>query len=523
MQFVRPQLFTEAVAKLGVRSPVGAALSSAEWAAVPVALRERAFWAAKVQDARFLSDSKQFFDDFLRGTVETLPNGEKALKAGGRAQFIEQLQTYAVNAGMEPLDPAKRGGLQDPTSERRLGLIFDTNIKSAQDFGYWKQGQDPDLLDAFPAQRFIRVRDARVPRPDHRAHEGEVRLKTDLAYWIARNPFGVPWGPFGFGSGMDVEDESREVAEADGLLKPGEAVRPVEKDLNDHLAASARGMDPQVLARLKADFGDQMKITGDTIQWKGQPAAPEPGAGEDATLTARVLHTVRDEADVQVGSPRALATLVDQEARQQVLAEEARIATGRVERSLVFDARSGELLAARLGQAGRVSVPGGDARGQIVSHNHPAGSSFSPEDLKTACELALVELRVISAGHTFSLAGAFGPELRARLDRVFPPVAGRVLQTLRALVADGGITREALERHGWHAILMEICRDPALDLSYSRQLRPAPGANPPPEPVQSKGARPPSHEDGEIFFQGESDSLAELRRLLDDPTAKLAW
>lgn len=287
MQFVRPQLFTEAVQKLGARTPVGATLSSEQWARVPVALRERAFFSAKVQDARFLSDAKGFLDDFLQGTRETLPNGETALKVGGRAQFVEKLQAYAVAAGMEPLDPKARGGLKDPTSEKRLGLIFDTAVKAAQDFGTWKQGQDPDLLDAFPAQRFIRVRDARAPRADHLAHEGDVRLKSDLAYWIARNPFGVPWGPWGFGSGMDVEDVSREDAEDDGVLKPGAAVEPVDRDLNDQLQASTRGLDPAILDRLKGEFGDQVEIAGDQVRWRaGSPSPARVPVPEAAPATA---------------------------------------------------------------------------------------------------------------------------------------------------------------------------------------------------------------------------------------------
>lgn len=55
-----------------------------------------------------------------------------------------------------------------------------------------------------------------MPRPRHAAHEGEVRLKTDEAWWAAYQNdleiggFGVPWEPYGFYSGMGQEDVARE-------------------------------------------------------------------------------------------------------------------------------------------------------------------------------------------------------------------------------------------------------------------------------------------------------------------------
>lgn len=270
-------LFAEAVKKLGERSPVAAALSSKQWSRVPVALRERAVFSARVEDARFLSKSADFFGDFLRNTVETLPNGEKALKAGGRAQFVDQLQRYAVANGMAPLDPNQRGGLQDVTSESRLLLVVDTSVKAAEDYGYWKQGQDPDLLDAFPAQRFVRVQDVRHPRPYHEAALGTVRLKTDLLFWIGLNrDFHVPWGPWGFRSGCDVEDVGREDAEETGLLKVGEVVHPVDRDFNDALQASTRSLHPRTLDRLRQQFGDQVVIDADTIRWVASAAPVHP-------------------------------------------------------------------------------------------------------------------------------------------------------------------------------------------------------------------------------------------------------
>jgi hypothetical protein len=108
-----------------------------------------------------------------------------------------------------------------------------------------------------------------------------VRLKTDLDFWTAMNSpeiggFGVPWGPWGFNSGMDVEDVDREEAEQLGLLAPGARVAPVDKDFNERLQASATGLDDDMLAQLRAQFGEQIEIAGGAVKWKAYAPTTEP-------------------------------------------------------------------------------------------------------------------------------------------------------------------------------------------------------------------------------------------------------
>ncbi len=69
-----------------------------------------------------------------------------------------------------------------------------------------------------------------------------MRLKTDTAYWADYQNaeeiggFGVPWPPFGFNSGMSMEDVSREEAAKLGL--PVAGVSPRENTFNEQLKAS---------------------------------------------------------------------------------------------------------------------------------------------------------------------------------------------------------------------------------------------------------------------------------------------
>jgi hypothetical protein len=276
MQFVEPTPFEEAIAKFGERSPVTSVLKSADWRAVPVELRERAFFSATVENVRFLQLAQTTIMDSITGATAVNDRGEKYFRAGGRAQFIERMQQFAIKSGMGPLDPNDKRTLKDIRSEGRLALIYDTTVKAAQDYGYWKQGQDPDVLDAFPAQRFIRVHLVKKPRPYHRAHEGEVHRKDDLDFWLDMNrDFHVPWGPWGFNSGMDVEDVGRRVAEQLGLVRRDEdfttataRAKTPEKSFNSRLQASTQGLNPKLVNFLKLAFGNQAKIADGAVTWE---------------------------------------------------------------------------------------------------------------------------------------------------------------------------------------------------------------------------------------------------------------
>ncbi|MGE9267645.1 MAG: hypothetical protein ACQKBY_06075 [Verrucomicrobiales bacterium] len=150
--------------------------------------------------------------------------------------------------------------VRDIRSRARLELIYDTNMRQAHGYGQWKQGQTPAILYRYPAQRFVRDREVGEERPRHAESEGEVRLKSDEAYWAGyqNDPeiggFGVPWAPFGFHSGMGVRDVSREEARELGLdvdQKTQDQKQAEGKSrLNEGLSASTKGMSPELRKKL---------------------------------------------------------------------------------------------------------------------------------------------------------------------------------------------------------------------------------------------------------------------------------
>ena len=264
MEFVRPIKYEDAIKIIGARSPIGAQLSSREWSPVPVATRERSMFRAHVESLRFMQGIKDTLTDFLAANRDE--NG--LLKTGSRAQFIDQVRRLAIAQGRGPLSPEDAGTIKDIRSEKRLGLIFDVGAKAARGFGDRKQGLDPEVLNEFPAQRFIRVIDVKEPRQSHEQYEGIVGLKTDLDLWLRINTdFNVPWAPFGWGCGHDVEDVDRAESDQLGLTQPNERLKGGDEDFNDHLQASVRNLDPEMIGFLKSAFGDRVTIENGTAQW----------------------------------------------------------------------------------------------------------------------------------------------------------------------------------------------------------------------------------------------------------------
>ena len=286
MQFVSPILFTEALEKLGDRTPIGSEMMSAEWADVPVALRERAMFSSQVESVRFLQRVTDNISDYLSNAMEELPDGKTALKMGSRAQFVDDMRAFALKEGMGPIIEEHAGGLRDITSEARLSLIFRMQTQAAGDYGQWRQGMDPAVLDQFPASRFVRVQAVKQERESHQRFEDQVYLKTDPIWAkVINEDFGVPWGPWAWGCGHDVDDVDRDEAEQLGVIKPGQELEPQHIPFNERLSASTKGIEPELIAKLRRDLGDQLVIEGEQMSWR-TAAIPEPPKRENPVSDA---------------------------------------------------------------------------------------------------------------------------------------------------------------------------------------------------------------------------------------------
>lgn len=283
MPLTQPEPFEDALETLRKRLPVGSKRRTADWQRQSIAIRERSFFSSQVESVRLLQRMRNFLTDYLERTTEQTEGGI-ALKADGRARFIKEMMRQAIYEGLGPVgippEAVNHESLTDIRSEARLKLIFDTQTKMAVGYGYWQQGQDPVILDRYPAARFVRVGHAKEKRPRHAAAEGEVRLKNDERYWanwqnsFEIGGFEVPWPPYGFNSRMDQEDVSRREAVELGLISEDAQPSPVVRDFNKGLKASLRGLDPDMRAKLEQVLGARAR--GDEI--RPAPSQPElPG------------------------------------------------------------------------------------------------------------------------------------------------------------------------------------------------------------------------------------------------------
>ncbi|HQP35316.1 MAG TPA: hypothetical protein PLI95_09060, partial [Polyangiaceae bacterium] len=166
-----------------------------------------------------------------------------------------------------------------------MSLIYEMQTGMAYGYANWKIGNDPDLIEAFPAQELVRVRQAKVPRNWRvrwDAAGGEVgwegakrspmvALKSS-PIWRKLSRFDNPWPPFDYNSGMWVEDVSWEDAARLGLVKRDEAVRPQDQSLLDQTEVSVESLSPEVRELLDRHFEGQVEIRDGKLRWIQQPS-----------------------------------------------------------------------------------------------------------------------------------------------------------------------------------------------------------------------------------------------------------
>lgn len=246
MMFVRPMPFKQAVKAAQGRSFLPTSGASKDLQRLDADVRERAFFTAKGRSAEHLGTIHDGVADLVAGKVDV---------ATARLRVTQ----YLRSTGYLPED-GKAGSLEDFGSRARIDLQLQMNVQQAQGYGYWKQGQDPDLLDAFPARAFVRVEDRETPRDNWgerwdtareqtttdgatESSSGEMVALANHPIWAALSRFGTPYEPFDYGSGMGQEDRSRSEAMTLGLIGRDTQIFPQDRPFNESLQST-----PQVRA-----------------------------------------------------------------------------------------------------------------------------------------------------------------------------------------------------------------------------------------------------------------------------------
>jgi hypothetical protein len=233
--FAAPVPFTAALQSREVRSILRTTGKTRDLAKLDAPLRERAVFSATVASAELLQRFDTGFNSILEG------KSDQATQRLAFKQLLDKMG-YTVDAEIA-------GSLQDLRSDARLNLLIETNVDLARGYGQWIEGQQPDVLDEFPASELVRVRYSKVPRDWALiwANAGGIffdgrmiALKNDPV-WVKISRFELPYAPFDFGSGMDTVDIDRDEAESlkkpDGepLITPSTVVVPQDREFNKDL------------------------------------------------------------------------------------------------------------------------------------------------------------------------------------------------------------------------------------------------------------------------------------------------
>jgi hypothetical protein len=244
MILTAPMPYKEALDSREVKSILPTTGKTSDFAQLAPEVKERAMFSATVDSGELLQKIDDMVNSILTGQSD---------QATARAQVSDLLWDMGYN---QP-DPDKQGGLQDLKSEDRINLQLETNVEAARGYGWWKQGQQADVLDEYPAQELVRFS---VPKGGISAernwadrwtkaggqfYDGRmIALKNDPVWSRLGDPglfedgLGNPYPPFAFNSGMDVQDIDRDEAVDLGLIDEDTEIFPQDRGFNDDLQAS---------------------------------------------------------------------------------------------------------------------------------------------------------------------------------------------------------------------------------------------------------------------------------------------
>ena len=256
---------------------VASDLDSSQWNRIQAGLRNRAFFSSQVAKANILVTARDLAAKYAAGEIDL---------SKVRVEFRKML----ADIDYKPDLPEFEGTLKDLRSQSRIDAIMETNAAQARGYLQYAEGMSAGAFAAFPAQEFRRIEHRREPRstwPRRWAEAGGklyggrmIALKDDPV-WQAlgdAGPFGNPYPPFDWGSGMGVLDVDRKTAIELGLIddaalreKTAEMRKKPLPDFNENMQASIPNLRSDSLCGqiLKRKFGDQIVIENSVVHWQG--------------------------------------------------------------------------------------------------------------------------------------------------------------------------------------------------------------------------------------------------------------
>ena len=432
-----------------------------------------------------------------------------------RQDFVRDVRQILAAAGwwgdIEIDDPDGDQTLPTRFDNRRLRLIYDTNLRSAHAAGQWARIERNKT--SHPYVRYITQRDGRV-RPEHREWDNLV-LPVDHEFWHTHLP------PNGYRCRCRVVAMTQAEVEAGGALSqtPGGGYQ-YDPDTGEVL----RGADGQPLytppqripfkttaPKLETRVHENRR-TGEVREvpvgidpgFDHNPGRPG-GQSLDALIRQKLAaappglaQAAREDGFTLPAGPAVMAAItprpkLDGDARAWVLGEGRK--TG-LEHLLVYDSETGRVLGQAKGEPNRVRPPEkvltvlDDRNASLVlHHNHPDSVSLSPADLAILTRAGVV--RVVAHGHDGSIYEAMHGKHMYALARALEGMSGVFKERLQE------IERRRIDTLGIRAHIRNLALHEAGMIRYRAVLA-------------ADNAR--LYEDQRVYFDGIAAMLAEFLR-----------
>ncbi len=278
MLFSKPIPFKEAIASRKAKKLLPTTLGSRELAELAPEIRERAMFSARVTDTQFLANADRLINDIVSTQGTGLGKRTSPLS---RIEARAELQNY-LDSIRYKAPKGKEGTLQDLSSNGRLDLIVDTNVKMAHGYGQFAVQNDPDIIDAIPCLELIRNEPRKEPRTNWpqrfvaaggALYGGRMIARKDSPVWSNLSRFGLPYPPFDYNSGMGTREIFRREAEELGVIKRSDIVKPQERNLNDNVEASVpKGLSKGLATAVLDAFKDIAVLEAGKLILKGAVA-----------------------------------------------------------------------------------------------------------------------------------------------------------------------------------------------------------------------------------------------------------
>jgi len=217
------------------------------------------------------------------------------------------------------------------------------------------------------------------------------------------------------------------------------------------------------------------------LQRRFRKQFPERARREGIRVIRAGRQQRRARAPATVPPPTQEAQAASPGALRRALSREERAIRGNAYETAVVVDRDGAVALRKRGGQSYVRFTEEEARlitGRIISHNHPAGRSFSPDDVKLACHYGAAEMRAVTQRHRHVMGPPEGGWSRELWDRSIGPAYNRhavvVGRELRAARAAGGMTQAQADAEFHHEVWRRVASETGL--GYSRTSWSAPRA-----------------------------------------------